>query len=71
MFITRRGEVLAVVLSPKDYDELWWHEFDVDMKRADEETVFYTTDEVMQHIAERQKKLLEKYGSDVDTTRTE
>jgi len=56
VFITRRGEVLAVLLNPKDYDDLWWYEFDVDMKKADEDPVRYTNEEVMQRMNKRIRK---------------
>ena len=31
VFLTQRGEVKAIVISPKDYEELWKMELDRDM----------------------------------------
>ncbi len=38
VFLTERGQVQAVVLSARDYEDLWQLEFERDMKQADEES---------------------------------
>jgi PHD/YefM family antitoxin component YafN of YafNO toxin-antitoxin module len=50
VFITQQGEVQAVILSPRDYTDLWQLEFDRDMARGDEEVArgeVFTTEEVL------------------------
>ncbi len=37
MFLTKQGEVQAILIGPKDYEDLWQIEFDRDMKLADED----------------------------------
>ena len=37
VFITRQGEVLAVLIGPKDYEDLWQIELDRDIRLTDEE----------------------------------
>ena len=55
VFLTQRGEVKAVVLSPKDYEELWKLELDRDMAVARDERergMIYSHDEVVRMMEE-------------------
>ena len=38
VFLTKHGEVQAIVIGPKDYEDLWQIEFDRDIKLGDEES---------------------------------
>ena len=42
VFLTERGEVKAVVLGPKDYEDLWNLDIDREMKLCDEEPELIT-----------------------------
>lgn len=63
VFLTKKGEVLAVVIGAKDYEDLWQTEFDRDMKLADEEAArgeLIPHEQVMREIDELQAKLRER-----------
>jgi PHD/YefM family antitoxin component YafN of YafNO toxin-antitoxin module len=55
VFLTQRGEVKAIVLSPRDYEELWKMELYRDMAVARDERergMIYSHDEVVQMMEE-------------------
>ena len=60
VFLTERGEVKAVVLGPKDYEDLWKLDINREMKLCDEEPELITHDEFMkqmdEHVANLRKK---------------
>jgi PHD/YefM family antitoxin component YafN of YafNO toxin-antitoxin module len=60
VFLTEEGKVRAVVLSPKDYEDLWNIELDRDMKLCDEEPDVITHEEFMKHMDERIAELMRK-----------
>lgn len=53
VFLTRRGEVVGVLLNPKDYEELWELEFDQDMKLCDLERELIPHEEIMRRMRDR------------------
>ena len=61
VFLTRKGEVLAVIIGPKDYEDLWNIELDRDIKVSNEDVangeVLYTHEEFLQHVSELEAKL--------------
>lgn len=61
VFLTERGEVKAVVLGPKDYEELWTLDIEHAMKLCDEEPELLTHDEFLKeveaHVANLRAKL--------------
>lgn len=60
VFLTERGEVKAVVLSPKDYEDLWNIELDRDMKLCDEDRDVMPHEEFIkqmdEYVAAKQRK---------------
>ncbi len=52
VFLTERGEVKAVVLGPKDYEELWKLDIENEMKLCDEEPELITNEEFMKRMDE-------------------
>lgn len=60
VFLTERGEVKAVVLGPKDYEDLWKLDIDREMKLCDEESELIPHEEFMkrmdEHVANLRKK---------------
>lgn len=60
VFLTEQGKVQAVVLSPRDYEDLWNIELDRDMKLCDEERDVISHEEFMKrmeaHVAEKLRK---------------
>jgi PHD/YefM family antitoxin component YafN of YafNO toxin-antitoxin module len=60
VFLTKIGEVQAVVLSRRDYEDLWHLEFDRDMAIGDEESArgeLIPHAEVMRHMDELEAEL--------------
>lgn len=60
VFLTEHGEVRAIIIGPKDYEDLWQIEFDRDMKETDEEVArgeVYSHEEMMQHMQELETRL--------------
>jgi PHD/YefM family antitoxin component YafN of YafNO toxin-antitoxin module len=56
VFLTKEGQVQAVVLSAHDYKGLWQLEFEHLMALSDEEVArgeVFTTEEVIRHVEER------------------
>lgn len=60
VFLTERGEVKAVVLGPKDYEDLWKLDIDREMKLCDEEPELITHDEFMKRMDEHVDNLRKK-----------
>lgn len=52
VFLTERGEVKAIVLSPQDYEDLWKIELDRDMKLCDEEPELFPNTEFIRRTDE-------------------
>ena len=52
VFLTERGEVKAVVLGPKDYEDLWRLDIENEMKLCDEEPETITHEEFMKEMDE-------------------
>jgi PHD/YefM family antitoxin component YafN of YafNO toxin-antitoxin module len=52
VFLTQQGEVKAVVLSARDYEDLWRLDIERELKLCAEETETYSTEEVMKEMAE-------------------
>jgi len=55
VFLTKSGKVQAIVISPRDYEDLWNIEFERDMKRGDEEEErgeVHSSETVMRDIEE-------------------
>lgn len=60
VFLTEYGEVRAIIIGPKDYEDLWQIELDRDMKEADEQVgrgEVYSHEEVMEHMQELETRL--------------
>ena len=60
VFLTERGETKAVVLSARDYEDLWRLDIEQEMKLCDEETETYSTEEVIAHLKKVEAELREK-----------
>ncbi len=60
VFLTEDGKVRAVVLSAKDYEDLWNIELDRDMKLCDEDRDVITHEEFMKHMDEHVAAKLRK-----------
>ena len=60
VFLTERGVVKAVVLGPKDYEDLWRLDIDRELKLCDEEPELIPHEEFMKrmdaHVAALQRK---------------
>ena len=52
VFLTEQGEVKAIVLSPRDYEDLWKIELDRDMKLCDEEPETFPHEEFIRRTDE-------------------
>ena len=60
VFLTKDGQVQAIVIGPEDYEDLWNIELDRDMALAREESArgeTYTHEEVMAHMRELEARL--------------
>ena len=65
VFLTRGGEVQAIVLSPRDYQDLWQIELDRDMKLGDEEEArgeCISHEEFMREMEQRSAELKKARG---------
>jgi PHD/YefM family antitoxin component YafN of YafNO toxin-antitoxin module len=60
VFLTEQGEVKAVVLSARDYEDLWRLDIERELKLCAEETETYSTAEVIAHIQKVEAELREK-----------
>ena len=60
VFLTERGEVKAVVLGAKDYEDLWHLDIDREMKLCDEETELIPHEEFMKQLDKRVAALRKK-----------
>lgn len=61
VFLTERGEVKAVVLGTKDYEDLWRLDIDQELKLCAEETETYSTEEVIAHLKKVEAAVREKH----------
>lgn len=56
VFLTKLGEVQAILIGPKDYEDLWQIELERDMKLADEDESI-PHEEVMRKLKEFEEQL--------------
>ena len=57
VFLTEQGEVKAVVLSAKDYEDLWRLDIEREMKLCDEETETYSTESLRFRLNHGSKRI--------------
>jgi len=70
VFLTEQGEVKAVVLGPRDYEDLWRLDIEHEMKLCDEESETITHEEFMKEMDEYVAALRKKHELDLDQTRS-
>lgn len=70
VFLTEQGEVKAVVLGAKDYEELWRLDIEHEMKLSDQEPETITHEEFMKEMDEYVAGLRKKHELDLDQTRS-
>ena len=60
VFLTEQGETKAVVLSAKDYEDLWRLDIDQEMKLCDQESETISHEEFMKEMDEYVATLVKK-----------